>query len=110
MATVGAVGRYRGARSRSNVSMMIMRAPQQGKPVPASLRLRGLVSQASARPAARGLARRCRWRGVVEQAVVADAVEAAGQYVDQKTPDKLGGGERHHLVSFAAFDPGSPST
>jgi hypothetical protein len=31
IATVGAVGRYRGARPRSKVSMMIMRPPQQGQ-------------------------------------------------------------------------------
>src|SRR5262245_26095870 len=40
-----------------------------------------------------------------EQAVVADAVEACGQYVDEEAADELVGGEGHHLVSFAAFDP-----
>src|SRR3977135_1688396 len=37
-----------------------------------------------------------------EQAVVADAVEALGQDVDQEAADELIGGERHPLVSRAA--------
>ena len=32
-----------------------------------------------------------------EQAVVADAVEAAGQHVQEKATDELGGAERHRL-------------
>ena len=38
-----------------------------------------------------------------EQAVVADAVEAVGQHVDQEAADELAGGERHHLVALAAL-------
>src|SRR5271165_6880328 len=44
-----------------------------------------------------------------EQAVMADAVEAAGQHVQEKTADELGGVERHCPEPVAAFD-GSPST
>src|SRR3979490_107152 len=37
-----------------------------------------------------------------EQAVVADAMEALGEDVDQEAADELIGGERHPLVSRAA--------
>ena len=40
-----------------------------------------------------------------EQAVVADAMEAAGQDVQEKAADELGGVERHGLEPVAAFDP-----
>ena len=40
-----------------------------------------------------------------QQAVVADAVEAAWQHMDQKPADELVGCQRHPLVSIAAFDP-----
>src|SRR5215471_10607283 len=39
-----------------------------------------------------------------EQAVMADAVEAFGQHVDEEAADELVGGERHLLVSIAALD------
>ena len=39
-----------------------------------------------------------------EQAVVADAVQAFGQHVDEETADELVGLERHALVSIAALD------
>ncbi len=39
-----------------------------------------------------------------EQAVVADAVEAAGQHVQKKATDELVGRERHGLEPVAAFD------
>ena len=39
-----------------------------------------------------------------EQTVVADAVEALRQYMHEETADELVGIERHHLVSFGAFD------
>ena len=43
-------------------------------------------------------------RSVGEQAVVTDAVKAAGQHVDEEAADELVGIERHHLVvSLAAF-------
>ena len=40
---------------------------------------------------------------VGEQAVVADAVEAVRQHMDQEAADELVGCERHHLVALAAF-------
>ena len=40
-----------------------------------------------------------------EEAVVADAVEAARQHVQEKAADELGGVERHGLEPVAAFDP-----
>src|SRR5262244_4600329 len=40
-----------------------------------------------------------------EQAVVADAVKAVWQDVNEETADELVGGKRHLLVSIAAFDP-----
>src|SRR5262249_33425389 len=39
-----------------------------------------------------------------EQAVMADAVQAFGQRVDEEAADELVGGERHTLVSIAALD------
>ena len=39
-----------------------------------------------------------------EQAVVPDAVQALWQHVDEEAADKLLGGERHLLISIAAFD------
>ena len=40
-----------------------------------------------------------------EQAIVADAMEACGQHVDEEAADELVDGERHHLVAFAPFEP-----
>jgi len=40
-----------------------------------------------------------------EQAVVADAVEALGQDVDEEAADELVCCERHHLVAIRAFEP-----
>src|SRR5436309_3200270 len=39
-----------------------------------------------------------------KQAVVADAVQPFWQHVDEEAADELEGGERHLLVSIAAFD------
>ena len=39
-----------------------------------------------------------------DEAVVADAVEAAGQHVQEKAADELVGRERHGLEPVAAFD------
>ena len=44
-----------------------------------------------------------------EQAVMADAVEAGRQHVQEKAADELVGVERHGLEPVAAFDRGSPS-
>ena len=40
-----------------------------------------------------------------EQAIVADAVKAAWQHVQEKAADELGGVERHGFEPVAAFDP-----
>ena len=42
---------------------------------------------------------------VGEQSVVADAVEALGQHVCQKTPNELAGRQRHGLIAVRPFDP-----
>src|ERR1700746_3672958 len=42
--------------------------------------------------------------GFGKEAVVADAVQAFGQHVDEEAADKLVGGERHALVSIGALD------
>jgi len=42
--------------------------------------------------------------GLGEQAVVADAVQALRQHVDEEAANELVGGERHALVSIAALD------
>jgi len=44
-------------------------------------------------------------RAFGEQAVVADAVQAFWQHVDEEAADELVCGERHALVSIAALDP-----
>src|SRR5262245_23245721 len=41
---------------------------------------------------------------VGEQSVVADAVKAPGQHVQEEAPDELVGGERHRLVSSGPLD------
>ncbi len=105
MTMVGAVGRCRGVAPRSKISMMIMRPPQHGQV--------GLLGSTAA---AVGLAFRfCNGeqlagagdvvgaRAAGEQAVVADAVEACGQDVDQEAADELVGGERHDLLAIAAI-------
>ena len=45
-----------------------------------------------------------------EQAVVADAVEAAGQHVDEEAADELVAGQRHDLLARRGPWRGSPST
>ena len=39
--------------------------------------------------------------GAGEKAVMANAMEALGQHVEQKTPDELARIERHHLVALS---------
>src|SRR5215470_13687034 len=39
-----------------------------------------------------------------EHSIIADAVEACGQHMDQEAADELGGRERHLLVSLGAFE------
>ncbi len=43
--------------------------------------------------------------GLGEQAVVADAVEALGQDVDEEAADELVCCEPHHFVAIGAFEP-----
>jgi len=43
--------------------------------------------------------------GFGEQAVMADAVEALRQDMDEEAADELVCCERHHLVAIGAFDP-----
>jgi hypothetical protein len=100
-------------RAPPNVSMMIIRPPQHGH-----RRAVGGVS-VSLSASARSLSRGCVGRGeqlanaldVVrsnragDEAVMADAVEAARQDVQEKAADELGGVERHGLEPVAAFDP-----
>src|SRR5579863_7542696 len=43
--------------------------------------------------------------GAGDEAVMADAVEASRQDVQEEAADELGGGERHGLEPVAAFDP-----
>jgi hypothetical protein len=40
-----------------------------------------------------------------EQAVVANAMEAGRKDMSEKTPDELGDGERHCLLTIAPLDP-----
>ena len=39
-----------------------------------------------------------------EEAIVADAVEAVGQHVDQETADELAGGQTHNLLAVAMLE------
>ena len=43
--------------------------------------------------------------GLGEQAVVADAVQALGQDVNEEAANELVGCERHHFVTIGAFEP-----
>src|SRR5208282_1187518 len=74
----------------------------------------GLAVRLGARAHGRGLGRGKRLAGARdvagsnragEEAVVADAVEAARQDVQEKAADELGGVERHGPEPVAAFDP-----
>jgi len=40
-----------------------------------------------------------------EQAVMADAMEAIGQHVEEKAPNEFGGGQGHELLAILAFGP-----
>ena len=100
MALIGAVDWRCGIAPRSKVSMMIMRPPQHGHgglPLSTMVVGRFILAIADGEQFARacdvvGATPRC------EQAVMADAVEAVGQHVDQEAADELVAGERHHLV------------
>jgi len=91
-------------RTPSNVSTMIMRPPQQGQ------RRAGETSSASPSTSSGGRsgASALDVAGsdrAGEEAVVADAVKAAGQHVQEKAADELAGLEGHSLAPVTAFDP-----
>ena len=97
-------GGARGWRQRSNVSMMIMCPPQHGhggRTVERFVRRvvigRRRDGEQFAGACEAGLA-----GGAGEQAVVADAVEAARQDVEQEAADELVGRERHDLLAVGA--------
>ena len=101
----------RAGRAPSNVSMMIIRPPQHGHRRAGEGGLGLAVCLGGRRWA--GLGRGEQLSGALdvaganragEQAVVADAVEAARQHVQEKAADELGGVERHGLEPVAAFD------
>jgi hypothetical protein len=93
------VGRCLGWHPRSKVSMMIMRPPQRGHGCSGVVGSSGLVAVAlMASIGSSGTASIWRARAMLsartaasEQAVVADAVEAAGQDVHQEAADELVG-------------------
>ena len=93
MTVVGAVGRCRGVAPRAKTSMTIMRPPQHGQVGFAG------IDSGSCRLAFRfyngeQLTRTCDGISASafgEQAVVADAVEAFWQHVDQESADELAG-------------------
>src|SRR5437667_3465636 len=106
IATIGPVGRCRGVEPRSKVSMMIMRPPQHGHGCASVAGSSGSVPSASLR-GRREEQLACPRdvlgaRGAGEETVVADAVEASWQDVDEEAADELARGERHDLVAGAA--------
>jgi hypothetical protein len=92
IATVGAVGRYRGALPQSKVLMMIMRPPHQEQGCSGAFGSSGLVVAALMASIALVAG---------EQAIVAIAVQAFWQHVHQEAADELVGGERHDFVALA---------
>ncbi len=93
--------------------MMIMRPPQQGQGCfgvcgSLALVLAALMASIGSIGSCEQLACSRDVLGTLaagEQAVVADAMEARWQHMDQEAADELAGCERHHLVALAAFDP-----
>src|SRR5229473_4989275 len=87
--------------------MMTMRPPQQGHGCEGSASSTRLSSPASGCSAGTSSRRRAlamlSARAAGEQAVVADAVEARRQDVDQESADELGGSERHDLLAITTF-------
>src|SRR5215510_1915873 len=107
MAASCEVGRCCGWQPASKVSMMIMRPPQHGHGVASVSEAAGssiVRCQGSGEQLA-GLGQVLLSGGAGEQAVVADAMEAFRQDVQQKAADKLGRRERHGGVAAGPFDP-----
>ena len=105
------VGRCFGSQPRAKVSMMIMRPPQHGHGCGStrgsSIAALG-VSGSFGRDGTASSLRACAMfaaRLAGEQAIVADAMEALRQHVDQEAADELVGRQRHRLVSGGPFDP-----
>ena len=88
--------------------MTIMRPPQQGQACASTCGTAGSISTASS---ATGAASPKSSRDCLdaiaggEQAVVADAMEALGQYVDEEPADELADVERHRRVPAGTLDP-----
>src|SRR4030088_3520953 len=105
-----AVGRWRGWQPASKVSMTNMRPPQHGQGWASACAAAGSISAAAS---AAGVANsrftrsRDRLRAICagKKAVVADAMEAFGQHVDEEPADELADVEPHRRVPAGAFDP-----
>src|SRR6516162_3835871 len=109
-AAVAGPGRYFGWQPAAKVSMMIIRPPQQRQGrgstwgssaaavVSACFEQDGTFSSSRARANVGGAI------AVGEQSVVADAVQALGQYVHEETSNELVGWQRHGLVPARPFD------
>ena len=103
-AVVRGAGRCLGWQPAAKVSMMIMRPPQQrhgrgntrglsaAAVVSACFEQDGTFSSSRARANVGGAI------AVGEQSVVADAVQALGQYVHEETSNELVGWQRHGLI------------
>ena len=87
--------------------MMCMRPPQQGHGLDVLRRNSWSASGSVAGTASssRALATISSLAAAGEQAIVADAVEALRQDVEQEAADELGRGERHGGVAAWPFDP-----
>jgi len=101
MTIVGPVGRCHGVVPRAKTSTIIMRPPQHGQAgllgSTAAVGWPGFATASSSR--ARAMLSAARPFG--EQAVVADAVEAFWQDVDEEAADELVDRECHDLLPFA---------
>src|SRR3954466_13187205 len=90
-------GRHLGSQPRANTSMTIMRAPQQGHGDGSTRGLSGATSgcfcasaAGATTPSSAGAVAMLSARlADAKSPVVADAVEALGQHVDEEAPDEL---------------------
>ena len=109
MSIAKVVGRCCGWQPAANVSMTIMCPPQQGHGLASASEAAAVVTGSSL---IRSGMRAASSRGEVllsggagEQAVVADAMEALGQDMQQEAANELAGRERHCGVAAWALDP-----
>src|SRR5271166_4103930 len=98
------VGRHLGSQPAANTSITIMRPPQRGHGQGSTRGASGAISGCWCGSAAGGAtSRNARGGdvlgavGVGEEPVVADAVEALGQHVQEKAPDELVRVKPHRL-------------